>query len=293
MSQTPTARATSDAIRAAGRSTTARTGVLAALADGGAPSPDPFRIPAPEDIGWDVTGGIACDLRVALHGDPRGRSVWIWIAPFASPQTNPQMNLRAEASTDTQALAAATTGTFATAALFAAAWVAQFNALLSPAAQVARASWFESDDGSAVIQVRGLRDPDALGSQVGANAYGVFSLTDDAPLGSATLTTVWYREVYETAFVDVYTRPAFAPGAAFRPIGPAQQAVDGWVLAASYGEQPTGGLDERLNVASRRAVWPRVFGGAFTGDSVASLAAGTTLHDVAWIVVAPSDEASR
>jgi hypothetical protein len=286
MSANLTSRATTDAILAAGRSTRARTGVADPVTR--EPTPDPFRRPTPTDQGWDVAGSSSCDLAVKLHADPRGRGFFLIIPQSSMPLTDPTLSIGWQANgggaSHEQSITGAITGTWTTAAALCEEIATRINTA-APAIPVVVAS-SSSFAGGALVYVRGLRSLANEAVAAEPVEYGIAYFDGSTSGGSLAGPMIVLREVPEGAFIRVWTRPTARLGDLAIP-APYDVLLSAWSQAGDYGEVGPGGLDERLNVGSRAAVWCELYGVDWTVDYDIE-SEGFTLIDLAGVLVAPA-----
>lgn len=283
-----TARATEEAVLAAGRATRARTGVASATTL--APDPDPFRRPTPTDIGWDVAGSSSCDLRAVLHADPRGRGFWLVIPDSVAPVTSPNVELGFIADrggTDATQSIADIVGTYTTGAAIATAIAARINAATPSTAPAVVEATASSYDGGGLVFFRGLRAADDETASAGPGRYGVCYLAvSEWSAGVVLSDCTLIREVPEGAFVRVWTRPTARLADLVLP-APYDTMIGAWAQAADYGQVGPGGVDERLNIGARAAVWCELYGVDWSGDDDVTASVDAVV-DAAAVLVAPA-----
>jgi len=226
------AQATNAAILAAGLRTR-YSGTLAGL--------DFFSPPDPNAIVFACGGSKAVDLHVSFHRDPRARTIELKIDRDDAPLTGDYVLVLGSTTVTYDATASAP---------------ADVDALLAGWAS-AISSGFTDHTAVVVASVTGgSADAVRVTAPTGTGAYATFIIATGtlAPAGAA----LEIRREIDSASLRIWTRNgAELPDAlTMDPLQAAQS--QGWALAADLGALDYGGYDQRLDLASRSAVWPQL-----------------------------------
>lgn len=257
-----TAQATEAAILAAG---------LRTRYEGDLSGIDFFSPPDPDALVFPCAGSKAVDLKVSFHRDPRARTIELVISRDSAPLSgNYSVELDTVVSTYN-----ATTGAPADIDALLAAWAAQIEA-----DHVGYTAIVVSASGSGANAVR-VTGPTSTGS------YATYEVGAGTAAPSAAALEL--RREVDSASLRIWSRSGseLPDALSMDPLQLAQ--AQGWALAAAIGVLDYGGYDQRLDLASRSAVWPQLYAPIIT-DTVAEVGGGDgvyTITDVVTCVAAP------
>lgn len=291
MTTSPNASATSSAILSASRYTQLSTVLVAA--DGLTLTPDPWALPAPSDLGFELGDTIGADVSISFHRDLRGRTVWLVIDPDNAPLSGDYV---CEVDGTVVTYTAASDADVDTVLQ---GWADAINADATVGDIVTAAKVKLRDPSAGAYDaVRIVRLPSAAVAATGipaGAAYKTFSLgaSTSAPAGAALEV---HREV-DSASMAVYTLPGFSKTAAVAGAlnGSVGGQVSNWRLHEDHGSQPALGFDDRFNFAARAAARVVLYSPVTSDEAFTIVSSGAgiyTVRNVATVAIAPSQESA-
>lgn len=248
-----TATATEAAILAAGLRTRYE-GTLTGL--------DFFSPPNPNAIVFACGDSKAVDLSVSFHLDPRARTIELAVDRANAPLTGNYVLVIGA----TTSMYDATSGSPADVDALLTAWAAQIESDLSgyTATPVATITGGDLD----AVRVTA---PTTTGD------YATFVVATGT--AAPALAALELRREIDSASLRIWTRNGseLPDALTWDPIQSAQ--AQGWKLAADLGALDYGGYDQRLDLASRSAVWPQLHTAVHT-DTVATTGSGAGVYTI-------------
>lgn len=236
----------------------------------------PEGVPGPGEVGYDIAGSKAVDVRVSLHRDNRARSIFLQIDIANAPLTGNYILILDGTTSTYNATASAPADIDALLAGWAAQILTDFTTYTAVPVAFSGVST-DDDDGILVT------------ADVTTGVYDTFGLKTgtEAP---ALATLAVYRE-NDDVDLRLWVKSGVTVPADFALSWQTVQA-QGWVVREDVGTIGPGGYDQQPDLAGRTAVWPELSGWSRAADTLAVVTVGVgcyALTDMAVVVVAPTD----
>lgn len=243
-------------------------------------SPDPFKYPAPTDLGFALATAAA-DVRISFHYDLRARSVWLWIDRDNAPLTG---NYVLEVDT-TVSTYDATSGAPADVDALLTAWVAQIEADLGSAGTGDVTATLDIIDTTQAsfdsIRITALYDDT---SSTDVNAYATYAL--GASTAAPEAADLHILREPDDASAEVYTRTGAERGPSSVLNGAMAKVYGAWARTANLGALDEVGYDQRGNFAERSAAFIRLHTPVTTDETLSIAGSGAGIYGVGWVAVA-------